>query len=297
MVFDSLQELGDYPSEPEIVEEVVMPGSPLTPTPLSPAEPKPPSPPARPDDGRSRLNPMYLGIIVVLVVIIAVMAYLVLFMDGSSDDNVNKLDLDSDGMPNDWEELYGLQKKTNDADLDLDSDGLTNLEEYLAGTVPNDADTDDDGFKDGVDVDPLKDMSVTLDITWVRFLDNIDAGLFSDNMNGDPYFIITMAGVEYKTAEPICRDMSSTSLNVTFTYDIPDDKESCMITIQLWDDDESDDDLCDISPNQARDLTLEFNVVTGTWSGDVYTGTANGEGDGSDDWDDDDATITFNIHT
>lgn len=46
-------------------------------------------------------------------------------------------DSDGDGMPDSWENQYGLNP-TNaaDAGLDLDSDGLTNLEEYIAGTNP-----------------------------------------------------------------------------------------------------------------------------------------------------------------
>ncbi|HMJ89307.1 MAG TPA: lamin tail domain-containing protein [Candidatus Acidoferrum sp.] len=47
------------------------------------------------------------------------------------------LDSDGDGMPNAWEDQYGLNyMSAGDANLDLDGDGLTNLQEYLAGTDP-----------------------------------------------------------------------------------------------------------------------------------------------------------------
>ncbi|MFO7990976.1 MAG: NosD domain-containing protein [Thermoplasmata archaeon] len=74
--------------------------------------------------------------------------------DGLADHLDN--DIDGDGMPNLWEEKYGLDPyDPGDAGLDLDGDGLTNLEEYNKGTDPNDDDTDGDGVIDGEDDYPL----------------------------------------------------------------------------------------------------------------------------------------------
>ncbi len=50
-------------------------------------------------------------------------------------------DLDGDGMPNEWEEMYNLNPTDpSDAQQDNDGDGFTNLEEYLNGTDPNNPD-------------------------------------------------------------------------------------------------------------------------------------------------------------
>jgi hypothetical protein len=71
-------------------------------------------------------------------------------------------DQDDDGLPDRWEDLYGL-KKTDPADAlhDNDGDGLNNLEEFKHGTLPFNPDTDSGGESDGSEVsqgrDPLYD--------------------------------------------------------------------------------------------------------------------------------------------
>ncbi len=52
-----------------------------------------------------------------------------------------KRDSDSDGTPDDWEILYGLNPAVSNAtaDTDTDSDGMCDLFEFIAGTVPTDS--------------------------------------------------------------------------------------------------------------------------------------------------------------
>lgn len=58
-------------------------------------------------------------------------------------------DIDSDGLPNWWELLYGLDPDDpNDNILDFDNDNLTNLQEYVYGTNPLNRDTDGGGVWD-----------------------------------------------------------------------------------------------------------------------------------------------------
>lgn len=70
------------------------------------------------------------------------------------------LDSDGDGMPDWWEQKYGLDPyDPTDANEDPDGDGLTNFEEYIYGTNPTNPDTDGGGVTDGIEVargtDPL----------------------------------------------------------------------------------------------------------------------------------------------
>ncbi|MEI8122556.1 MAG: hypothetical protein WCI20_10925, partial [bacterium] len=62
-------------------------------------------------------------------------------------------DSDQDGMPDDWERMYGLDPYVpSDAATDQDHDGLCNLEEYRRGLDPSNPDGDRDGWSDGTEV-------------------------------------------------------------------------------------------------------------------------------------------------
>ena len=74
---------------------------------------------------------------------------------------VDWLDTDGDGMPDAWEERYGLDPNTPDGELDADGEQLDNLDEYLNSTDPTVQDTDGDSLTDFEEVeggtDPLVD--------------------------------------------------------------------------------------------------------------------------------------------
>ena len=67
--------------------------------------------------------------------------------EGASPIGASQEDIDEDGLPDSWEEKYGV----DDPEADDDEDGLTNFEEYELRTKPDNSDTDEDGLNDGVE--------------------------------------------------------------------------------------------------------------------------------------------------
>jgi hypothetical protein len=87
-------------------------------------------------------------------------------VDTDTDGVVNSADKDddNDGMPDDWEILYGLNPLINDASKDSDGDGISNLSEYLSGTKPNvdeDVSETDPPVEDNAKPDPPAILSPT----------------------------------------------------------------------------------------------------------------------------------------
>ncbi len=75
-------------------------------------------------------------------------------------------DVDGDGLPDEWEALFGGIGMIATDDIDLD--GLTNMQEYENGTDPNISDMDGDGMLDGEEVlqgrNPLINEPVMLEV-------------------------------------------------------------------------------------------------------------------------------------
>lgn len=107
---------------------------------------------------------------------------------GYSPLGAGRLDMDTDGLPDNWEEAYGLDLMKADADADPDQDGLTNSAEWSHGTHPSQQDTDHDGYLDGQEAkngyDPTAPGSAKPEVTILIPKLNISAPIvLSDNVS------------------------------------------------------------------------------------------------------------------
>ncbi|MCK5529006.1 MAG: PKD domain-containing protein, partial [Kiritimatiellae bacterium] len=102
-------------------------------------------------------------------------------------------DNDDDGMPNLWENQYGLDPwHATDATDDPDNDNLVNLQEYHNGTDPLSKDTDGDTLPDGWEVqENMNPVSVTNNLPDVRLhlLGSKDYGSFTYDIDIQESFV------------------------------------------------------------------------------------------------------------
>ncbi|MDC0048517.1 thrombospondin type 3 repeat-containing protein [Verrucomicrobia bacterium] len=95
-------------------------------------------------------------------------------------------DDDNDGLPDSWEEKYGV----DDPEADDDNDGLTNADEFEERTQPNKADTDGDGLNDGAEIADTKTNPLKADSDNDGLDDGVETntGVFvsSNNTGTDP---------------------------------------------------------------------------------------------------------------
>ena len=101
--------------------------------------------------------------------------------EGASPIGASQEDDDGDGLPDSWEEKYGV----DDPEGDDDNDGLTNIEEFEARTKPNKADSDEDGLNDKVELVDTKTNPLKADTDKDGLLDGVESntGIFVSKTN------------------------------------------------------------------------------------------------------------------
>jgi len=130
------------------------------------------------------------------------------------------------------------------------------------------------------DFDPLVDVSVSVEIQTIRFLDMAELKTLTktaEKSNTNFYVKVFINEVEFT---------STIWSNTKYIYDpqwsavlnVPDDQEFVNINIQLWSD-ESEDVPYDISGDrESYDVNLLYSIKTGHWTGDDSIGDTSGYG-------------------
>ena len=95
--------------------------------------------------------------------------------------NPSGVDSDSDGMPDAWENAYGLNSLFDDSAQDGDGDGLSNIQEFALLTNPMNIDSDMDGLSDGDENGQYSTNPLLADTDGDGYLDG-----FEINNGGDP---------------------------------------------------------------------------------------------------------------
>ena len=151
-----------------------------------------------------------------------------------------------------------------------------------------------------VDYDPLVDLNITVDIIAIRALDTLD-------LLSDPDFFVKVYINEAEFISQIWENTSYVYNGFSTTIDVPDDDKTMDIRIQLWENDGTENEQCDISkePNingSGLDVQMTYDVSNGRWSGDNNNADVTGYGrisgwaDGSQNKDENDCEMWFSIH-
>jgi len=177
--------------------------------------------------------------------------------------------------------------------LDTDGDGIPDID---------DIDDDNDGYLDTQDYLPKQDAKIKITLEKFKVVDEVDSS--PNNLNAQVYFKIYINDDYKARASPQNNSFWNVdigelkTINWVYIYNCPDDKNINKINIRMYDKDNIVDDLLDIDGHDnSNGLTVEYNIVTGTWTGDNTTGETDGSNDGTQHTDDDDAYLKYNIET
>ncbi|EEB73681.2 conserved hypothetical protein [Thermococcus sp. AM4] len=174
---------------------------------------------------------------------------------------------------------------------DSDCDGWTDYVEEQYGTDPNNPDMDKDGVLDSRDVDPFKNVEVTVYVLRAKALDDLSGPLkleinvngvkkvFDLSLNKNDVEKKPLVGSDLGDPEGFTlRDYLESYSIAKLTVDVPDDEASGPIRFHLYTIDNSGlkstvRDI-DVSPGKGTIATIVYDLRNGTWSGDDYPGDA-----------------------
>ena len=224
---------------------------------------------AEPKSGRLLLIGFVLAIAIVVLIATAPRISDYLFSSEGTND-----DTDNDGVPND-EDVFPDDPSEW---ADTDGDGIGDN---------SDIDNDNDDIKDEDDYAPFFDAALNISLKEIRILGAVDTPPF-DDIPAEVYFIIYLNDEELVTAKPQGLDYwddveidISFPLNWSFIYNVPDDRSTFDIRIELYDRDPISPEPIDIDGTFDGDfaLDIQYKLQSGRWAGDDNDGVTTGTDD------------------
>jgi hypothetical protein len=202
--------------------------------------------------------------------------------------NQYSIDTDGDGF------IDKVDKFPNDDSewLDSDIDGIGNNA---------DSDDDNDGFFDDIDNFPYKDAKIKITLDKCNVLDEVNTSINSSEVFLYFKIIINNSIIErIPTGEKILKVniCELTDINRNVTYNIPDNLQTISISIHMYSYNPFQEEELDIDGyDNSNSLSLLYYVISQTWYGDDGDGISDGSDDGTQNSDDNDVYLEYNIST
>lgn len=149
---------------------------------------------------------------------------------------------------------------------DSDGDRLSDRGETWFGSDPEKKDTDLDGLDDLMDMVPLFDIGVSVNLTQVSTDEDVESieetTVFGEEEGADFYFDLSNNDNDDVLVSDIIEDSDTSDLDIVYRIDISDDIYFITVDVRCFDaDDGNADDVMDITmdPDWER-LLLDFNI-------------------------------------
>jgi transglutaminase-like putative cysteine protease len=175
--------------------------------------------------------------------------------------------------------------------LDTDNDGFGDNHD------PYPYDYDNDGYTDTTDLFRTHNAGVKFTLQFAKFIDSVD---FLSSY-GQIYFVLKVDG-ETVSRMPTTGTWSfyqNTKYNISkeVRFDVPDNRRYVDIELQMNDLDSIFSDVLDIDPSSSsgRALNIRYDLLTQNWTGDDRTGYSDGSYDGTQNTDDDDGAVWYDV--
>ena len=159
-----------------------------------------------------------------------------------------------------------------------------------------DEDDDNDGVPDTADLDPWRDLAVVFHLEWVNvttLVDSEDSLLFYAQLYHEDDYLATLDQDGELHDIRVARHMV---LDWQAEINVPDDQPRYEINLRAFRAMRTGGELIDIDGSNATfGLTVTYDLLAGTWTGDETTGTLDGGADGRAN--ESDARLGYHINT